>query len=211
MNEQRANVTIRRGFEPPSGAVVFGVGARWGGESPAVSDREPRGNGFKPPGGGRIIEQPSSDWAALVRTEVQRQTAYRGVGVPLTFGAAPQPPAQLQMLGAYVQGDIMPAAPLDAGQDDPSYQRDPSGNAIAALALGLLSFVFCAGWVLSIPTFLLARSELKRIGQGYSPRSGEIYAQAGLALAVTSFVVSSIVFGMCGSVWVYALLEEFAR
>jgi hypothetical protein len=65
----------------------------------------------------------------------------------------------------------------------------PSTRSIVALVLSIVSWLFCIG-LLSLPAFLLARSEIDAIERRMSPLRGLRYAKAAYWLAITNFVLT---------------------
>ena len=70
-------------------------------------------------------------------------------------------------------------------------QEGPSGTAIVALVLGILSFLG-GGCVTGLPAWLIGRAELDRIRTGQAPIAGRGIAQAGMILGIITTVVTGL-------------------
>jgi ABC-type sugar transport system permease subunit len=81
----------------------------------------------------------------------------------------------------------------------------PSSQAIAALVLGIVSWVGCACFT-GIPAIIVARNELGAIERGESPPAGKGLAQAGFWLGV----VNTILYAFVLVIYVFAMALGFA-
>lgn len=72
-----------------------------------------------------------------------------------------------------------------------SGQPGASGQAIAALVLGILSLV-CGGFLMGIPAFFLGRAEEKAIARGDSSKAGQSLAKIGWILGLVGTILSCL-------------------
>lgn len=72
-----------------------------------------------------------------------------------------------------------------------SVQPGASGQAIAALVLGILSLV-CGGFLMGIPAFFLGRAEEKAIARGDSSKAGQSLAKIGWILGLVGTILSCL-------------------
>lgn len=72
-----------------------------------------------------------------------------------------------------------------------SGQPGASGQAIAALVLGILSLV-CGGFLMGIPAFFLGRAEEKSIARGDSSKAGQSLAKIGWILGLVGTILSCL-------------------
>ena len=71
-------------------------------------------------------------------------------------------------------------------------QDKPSGNAIAALVLGILTFL-CFSILTAIPAWIIGKKELDAINAGRSPDAGRTMAQIGMWLGIFGTVLTVLV------------------
>lgn len=86
-------------------------------------------------------------------------------------------------------------------------QPGASGQAIAALVLGILSLV-CGGFLLGIPAIFLGKAEEKAINRGDSPKAGQSMAKVGWILGLVGTILSCLVTIGWGIMVIIAVMSE---
>jgi hypothetical protein len=85
----------------------------------------------------------------------------------------------------------------------PPLPASPSGRALTAMILSLVSIVTC-GPLLSIPGLVLGKMEMNAIREGRAPQAGENFARVGFYLGIAVTALSCI----GGIAWlVFALIQ----
>lgn len=84
-------------------------------------------------------------------------------------------------------------APIQTVPPANAQTAGPSGNAIAALVLGVLSFLLCCGFLTGIPAIVIGKIEMTAIKEGRSSTKGHALAAVGLILGIVATAISSVV------------------
>lgn len=85
-----------------------------------------------------------------------------------------------------------PEAPTHPTQRTEPVKPGPSGMAITALVLGILSLI-CCGFFAGIPAIIVGKQELKAIKEGRSNIEGQTIAQVGFILGIVGTVLTCLV------------------
>lgn len=80
----------------------------------------------------------------------------------------------------------------------PPESGGPSGRAIAALVLGIVSLIPCCLFLSGIPAIILGRGELAAVRSGTAPASGETLARVGYVLGIIGTVFGAVMVAMWG-------------
>jgi len=78
----------------------------------------------------------------------------------------------------------------------PSQPKGPGGTAIAALVLGIISFVFCGGCLTGIPAIITGAVELNAIKKGRASMEGRPLALVGLILGIVATAITLILLAL---------------
>ncbi len=84
---------------------------------------------------------------------------------------------------------------MEENADDPGaapMEGSPSFRAMAAFALGVVSYCLALGFFSGIPACLLARGELAAIEEGRAPAAGRRLARAGYWLGLSASVLFAL-------------------
>lgn len=87
------------------------------------------------------------------------------------------------------------------------YNQNASGNAIASLVLGILSWVLCfcgIGFILGIVAWILGQIEVGRINKGFSSYTGKTMALVGMWLGIANVILSVILM----AIYIYLILTN---
>ncbi|MBS1518520.1 MAG: DUF4190 domain-containing protein [Bacteroidetes bacterium] len=84
----------------------------------------------------------------------------------------------------------------------PNTSPGASSNAIFALVLGILSYIFC-GIFAAVPAWILGKKEINEINAGRSPEAGKTLATIGMWLGIINVIIS--VLAIVALIFLFAL------